>query len=566
MFPDKLSERFSGSAASGERRVFERLAEELDDSWYVFHDLAWNDPSLRGDQEIGQADFVIARPEHGFLVLEVKGGRCSYRAADRAWETRDRQGTIAVIKDPFDQAATGARVIWKLLLPILGSRMYVPRGQSAVLFPDCVMPKQRLRADVPPWRILDQEDLFNVKMSMNRLFAEAFPEGKLERPDGCRILDGIKQLWGAHDAQGRLRLDLRIKRSFEKLVALTERQQEVLKGLREAPRVIVHGCAGSGKTLLAIHKAKMLADEGKRVGLFCFNIPLAEYLQSGCQGYEHITVGPIAELSQQWLGEIGVPLRKADTAAWWDETLPGLVFDNVESIPHRFDAIVVDEGQDIRENYWTVMEALLEDPVGAVFYIFADQGQNIYRGRMNLSFDTLRYHLNRNIRNTNQVFEAIGKCCDTAGDIEPSGVDGPRPELYEYADDADMLLRLAVVVERLVNEAVSPNDIAILGTRSQSRTVLKYGEKVGPFRLVETPEKGTDIVTMTINRFKGLEAPVIILCEFDDEVYERDRLTFGWRDLLYVGMTRSTGHLIVLATGEVCQYLQKSGFRTMDPD
>jgi superfamily I DNA/RNA helicase len=82
--------------------------------------------------------------------------------------------------------------------------------------------------------------------------------------------------------------------------------------------------------------------------------------------------------------------------------------------------------------------------------------------------------------------------------------------------------------------------------------------------LVGKPETGSDIVTMTMNRYKGLEAPVVILCELDDSVYRRDRLSFDLKDLLYVGMTRPTGKLIVLATGEVFEFLKRGGFRVIE--
>jgi hypothetical protein len=155
-------------------------------------------------------------------------------------------------------------------------------------------------------------------------------------------------------------------------------------------------------------------------------------------------------------------------------------------------------------------------------------------------------------------------CCGLSEEIEPSGIDGPYPELHRYDGEQDMLNLLHLVIERLVGEAVSPNDIAVLGTRSQGRTMLQYGEKIGPFRLVEKHETGNDIVTMTMNRYKGLEAPVIILCELDDSVYRRDRLAFDLNDLLYVGMTRPTGKLIVLATGEVFEFLKRGGFRVIE--
>lgn len=197
---------------------------------------------------------------------------------------------------------------------------------------------------------------------------------------------------------------------------------------------------------------------------------------------------------------------------------------------------------------------LLADPEKATFYIFADQGQNIYRGKMNLSIDVMPFSLNQNIRNTNQVFEVVKACCRLSDDITPSGVSGPKPELYRYKNEEDMLQQLNAIIERLCNESVHPSDIAILGTRSQARTCLKYGEKIGAFRLSQNQETGTDLRSMTVHKFKGLEAKVIILCELDDQPPNID-------DLLYIGMTRSTGMLILLVNGQIFRHLTARGQR-----
>ncbi len=556
IYPTQMTDHFSGAHAAGEKRVYTKLAEELGDDWCVFHDLKWDDPDLGNDHPVGQADFVIVHPERGFLVLEVKGGRCAYRAEDRIWETTSGENIRAEIKDPFDQAAAGARVIWKLLMQTgLRDHMYIPHGQSAALFPDCSMPKRPLRGDVPAWRILDQEDLFNLSAAINRLFDAAFGEAYIKRSDGLKLIDQLKKLWGTHDAEGRLRLDLRIRESFGKLMALTEQQCGVLKSLRKVRRLEIRGCAGSGKTTLAIHKAKMLAEDGQRVGLFCFNIPLSQFLKRECRQHDTITVGPIAELCQQWLGEVGVPLHRDDSSTWWDETLPNMVVENLDRIPHRFDAVVIDEAQDIRENYWPVIELMLSDQESASFYVFADQGQNIYDGRLSLSFETMPFELNRNVRNTNQVFGVVKACCGLGDDIEPSGIDGLTPVLYRYEDNQDMLRQLRAVVERLCAETVQPSDMVVLGTHSQARTSLKYGEKIGPFPLVAARREARDLLTMTVHKFKGLEAGVVILCELDEGVPNID-------ELLYIGMTRTTGHLIVLAADPVYSQLKKAGFRS----
>lgn len=52
----------------------------------------------------------------------------------------------------------------------------------------------------------------------------------------------------------------------------------------------------------------------------------------------------------------------------------------------------------------------------------------------------------------------------------------------------------------------------------------------------------------TIRRFKGLEREVVILCELPETVERLDQL-------LYVGLTRATTQLVVIAPPELTQRL-----------
>ena len=65
-------------------------------------------------------------------------------------------------------------------------------------------------------------------------------------------------------------------RNAEKV--LTEEQSRILEETEYDKRKIFLGGAGTGKTFLAMEKARMLAEEGKRVLLTCFNINLARYV------------------------------------------------------------------------------------------------------------------------------------------------------------------------------------------------------------------------------------------------------------------------------------------------
>ncbi len=540
MHPGRLTEAFSASHTPSEQRVYQKISEELPDDYHVFHDFIWDDPSLDDSKTSGQIDFVVVHPNYGFVTLEVKGGRCSYQPELRTWQSTDRNGDSSVITDPFDQAATASRVILKLLLkqPAL-SRTFIPH-HHAVVFPDCILDKRDLRANVKGWQILDQESLFNLKGSIKQVFDKAFPGMELEQQAGRSILNHIKSLWGDKAVDGRVSVNLRIREISEKLIRLTDEQLHLLQICQEVPRCRIQGCAGSGKTTLALHKAKLLAESGQTVLLTCFNQPLGRYLQKVCVSHQNITVGPFLDLSLKWLDEAGHPIALDDSDEFWSEKLPAHFVAHVDQITPRFDAIVVDEAQDFKADQWVMIELLFRDPANASFYIFSDGDQNIYRGSDKYPLKEAPLKLWRNVRNTNQIFSVVQKVCGLSPDIMPSGVNGPSIRYVPYADAAEMHQQIDRVLMELVCDNFRSEDIVLLGTKSQRRTSLTYGSKIGQFRLVSERKESADLLTMTVHRFKGLESPVVILCELDEE------LTHNLKEILYVGMTRPMGMLYVL--------------------
>lgn len=550
MHPSQLTDAFTGFSVPAERAVYEKAARELSDDFHIFHDLKWDDPGLADYKNRGQIDFVMAHPEYGFIAIEVKGGRCRYEPDLRTWTTIDGDNVSHDITDPFEQAATAARIIRKLLSaqPKLTST-YLPH-HSAVIFPDCVLKKANLRADILAWQILDQEGMFDFRRTVHNLFVQAFPQ-RIKPDLGTRIIQGLRHLYGDTPLDGKRNRSQRLRRVEDAIISLTENQLGVLRQLRDARRMLIQGCAGSGKTTLAIHKAKMAAEQGKDVLLVCFNEPLAAYLKRACASHQTITVGSFHNLCMCWLDRIGRSCQPEDTNAFYDETLPSLMVDAIDEFPIHFDAIIVDEGQDFKDTYYLVLELFFREPDEAIFYIFADSSQNIYAGTQQYPMSLFPFRLEQNLRNTNQVFQVVKHACELPDDIQPSGVTGPPVQLLTYDSDNTMMATLEELLGHLIAEGITPSDIVILGTRAQYRTMLKHGRKIGPCELVPTRTERNQLLTMTIHRFKGLESQVVIICELDETIQ------FHEKELLYIGMTRSTGLLYLLVRASAEQHFRR---------
>ena len=81
-----------------ERLVHDRLRAALPESVSVLANVRWRERD-HGHYRDGEADLVIADPEHGILVVEVKAGEI--RRDGRTWWA----GGERLTRSPFEQAA-----------------------------------------------------------------------------------------------------------------------------------------------------------------------------------------------------------------------------------------------------------------------------------------------------------------------------------------------------------------------------------------------------------------------------------------------------------------------------
>jgi hypothetical protein len=159
MYPNQIS---PDTPSAAERLLYEAFREGLDQSYTVFHSVAWQSKDAEGRPRDGEADFVIVHPSRGILVLEAKGGiiRCDPRTG--RWTSTDRHGGIHRIRDPFDQVRYSKHTLQEQLQIMLHkSRRRINVGH-AVAFPDVVVDEPWLGPDKPRHIILDKTDLVDV--------------------------------------------------------------------------------------------------------------------------------------------------------------------------------------------------------------------------------------------------------------------------------------------------------------------------------------------------------------------------------------------------------------------
>ncbi len=524
---------------SAELNVFKAL-KSLPDPYVIFYSSQWQEHNVYEGVKEGESDFVIAHPEMGFIVLEVKGGAIYYQAEFDQWYSQDRTGENHPIKNPVEQARRNHYSLIDELSKLPGWPERKINFWHAVCFPDSLKrPGQTFALDLPNEQVLDSKDLVEIEKSIRNLFQYCFGVKMSDNAPGQKLVDLTVSLL-ANSFELKTPLGVELERDDEKLVELTERQFQALTLLGRRKRAAIAGCAGSGKTMLAVKKVQQFCELGLNVLLVCYNAALADYLETKL--YD-ATVANFHKLCHQAATQLGRNVEKeADQKKLFEEIYPQVLMEFAEATGRAYDAIVVDEAQDFHENYWIALESLLK--TDGYLFIFYDDNQNLFHGQT--SFGGLiqeeSFSLNQNCRNTKRIHNTVMKFHNDPSGIVSYAPDGHDPEWIGYSDQVSLHKILQKTLHRLVNEEyVNAKDIVILTPKGKNRTSLTPGLKLGNFVLSDrSTSQPNQIMTTTIHRFKGLERKVVIMAELDPSV------RFDLETLMYVGCSRARTHLIIL--------------------
>lgn len=532
-----------------EVRVYDRLAEVLDDSFHVFYSSPWLGTDRMGNEKDGECDFMIAHPDHGILAIEVKGGEISYDPKDSQWRSKDSFGFVHKIKDPVGQARSAKHEILKRLndSPRWPSR-YI-HAAHGVVFPGAGSPPGNLGADRPARIFCCSRQL---RQGLREWIADRLKEG--QRPDNCEALgrDGIAALERllAHPFTLNFRIGAALAEADTEFRVLEPSQYHVLDVITDIPRALIRGGAGTGKTVVAIEEAIRSAAAGRKTLLTCHSRPLATNLERKLKGIENLTVAGFHALCGRMSHQAGVPMPShVSERDLYESGLPNSLYRAMEVQPAlKWDTIIVDEGQDFRADWWIAIDACLKGD--RHLRVFMDSNQRVYGSAGNGVHDlsVVPVRLSRNLRNTKNIHKAASVHY-SGPDIIADGPDGLEVS-WISAGTSDAKTEAAYrELRRLVfNEEVAPGDIAVLVNGPAART--SFLERSGGTSIPVTDAEIMaleDVVVDTVRRFKGLERPAIILVVTGDEM-ER-------RELAYVAFSRARAYLCVVCSPDEARWL-----------
>ena len=283
------------------------------------------------------------------LVLEVKGGRINYDGPANQWYSG-----VHAIMDPFEQARRNKHSLLAKLkdLPYWRER-WLTIGH-AVAFPDVVV-KHDLRLDAaadhhPGRQRSERPAQYWVEDVLAYYRARVAQAGSVGQAGIDELVHLLSPSWELHAP-----LAVEFVDEEREIIRLTAEQFDLLDFLGNRRRVVVNGCAGSGKTTMAVEQAKRLAQQGFRVLLTCFNRNLAEYIRSDDSLPKGVDVRHFHGLCTTMANRAGLlsKLQQGQgTQNWYDRTLPDILLEAVDLVGSQYDAIVVDEGQDFQTHWW----------------------------------------------------------------------------------------------------------------------------------------------------------------------------------------------------------------------
>jgi len=252
--------------------------------------------------------------------------------------------------------------------------------------------------------------------------------------------------------------------------------------------------------------------------LLCFNRPLADHLARHADGYDVNTFhGLCHDLAQRARIPFAIPSDPKGQQKFWENDAPERLFEALAALPDaRWDALVVDEGQDFRAHWWPVLEEALVDPGKGTLYVFHDPNQDLYGGGPPEDLRALRYGLVVNCRNTANIARWCAEQIDIDPQLRPEAPEGVVVEEIECASDKEMVEAVRRTLHRiLIEDRVASENVVVLTTRNPQRSCLAKHRQLGPAALVPPGEckSGGQVVFTSLQRFKGLEAEFVVLCD-----------------------------------------------------
>lgn len=593
---------------SGERRFGRRLETLLEDDYTVWYDIPVG-------RQRRYPDFIVLHPGRGLLFLEVKDWKLStIKNIGLERFTLQTNSGQTVVSNPLEQARQYAYATVNMLKrdpqlvhadgPFKGHLCF-PYGYGVVLSNitrqqwDRAVPEHEQERLLPAHRVICQDEMtervdpedfqsrlwgmfeyrFGTKLTLpqiDRIRWQLFPEIRITPTPQTDLFGSANEDPSGASTDGT-------QTCIPDIVRVMDIQQEQLaKSMGDGHRVI-HGVAGSGKTLILGYRCLHLSQATtKPILVLCFNITLAASLRSfiANKGVEdNVQVYHFHEWCQQQLKTYNVDLVEGDMPPWERQVQSVILGVERGLIPRaQYGALMIDEGHDF-EKEWLALVVQMIDPTTDSLLLLYDDAQSIYKKqqlKFPLSAAGIQARgrttiLRLNYRNTREILtfayrfaQDYLKAEDADEDhvplIQPevAGATGPLPVFRQFDNLVEEASYIARCIVKWKQQGRALNTIAVIYSQHWQAEQLQRAlsaANIPTAWLKQTSYKKTydpakPLVTLlTRQSSKGLEFDTVVLSGLGTLRDDEDHLAQETR-LLYVGMTRARRQLLVTSSGE----------------
>lgn len=184
-------------------------------------------------------------------------------------------------------------------------------------------------------------------------------------------------------------------------------------------------------------------------------------------------------------------------------------------------------------------------------YVFYDDNQNLYARAGTFPIRDEPFSLTTNCRNTAPIHVAAYKHYKGVP-VSPPDIQGDDVQFDESPSRDPQAAKInARIVDLVARQGVAPGDITVLVAdalhKAEYYAALRRLPLPKPATWLEEGVRGKSTVLIdTIQRFKGLESPIVILWGLDTiDLSQR-------QELLYVGMSRAKSLLVIVGRAATC--------------
>ncbi len=380
----------------GEKITLQYLDQNLPPAWEIYIQ-----PHLNGLCP----DIIILNPCVGIVVIEIKDWNLeamSYQWEDASGKdsykkllATDTHGKTFRTRSPYEQLMHYKEEILELYMPRLGAQ-FKGHHKTRCISTALIMPftpdyeaLNFIKPALQSWKEWTQVTFFPV------IGSDTLSAGNIQK-----LIHGIVNTSGSFMNESiaeDLRLWLyepRFKADQRKPLPLDPTQKKLATTRTKSGFRRIRGAAGSGKTIVLAARAGNLMMEGKSVLVITYNITLCNYLRdiaarhaSGIPAIQkkitflnyHSWAKRICletdnreRYKMLWLKK---PLRLSEVLEYDMPALVSSIYRNDPDAP-KYDAILVDEGQDCLQTWWSSLQSALK--AGGEMLLVADKTQNLY--------------------------------------------------------------------------------------------------------------------------------------------------------------------------------------------